>query len=552
MARLTTMAPAREAASQIDRASDAGTAGRAWITPSVLAFVHLLLALAAFDPTPHSGGDNAAYIALARSLLEHGRYLELWDPASPPHLLYPPGFPALLALAMLVGVKPWVGLKLLIVATSTAAVAFSFLWLERQWGRRTALGVGILLAASPAIVGMSHWVLSDVPFWMLTMVALWGFARLEAGERGGAAIAIVATVLAYFTRSAGMPLALAAAAWLAMGRHWRPLAALAATLLPLAFLWWLRGRGVDGADYMDSFWLVNPYRPELGRVGLAELAGRMWANNGRYTLVYLPVVLVGKGGGAYGALGVVVALFALAGWIMRLRKPGLPELFLPLYIGLLYIWPEVWAGDRFLLPAVPLILAYAAHALAATVRRVRLPRPHWVGAAAVAAIALLALPAQLRGVRIGLACTSTYRLGAAYPCLSQPWHDYFSVAEWTRVNLPEDAVVLTRKPRLFFGLTGLRARMFPRSPEPTELLGEARAAGARYVVLDLLDAQSLRYLLPALVGRPDAFCVVYSLGPNRVTVFGVLPDAEAIPDRDGDVEATGFAYCPPDYRSPSR
>ena len=117
MARLTTMAPAREAASQIDRASDAGTAGRAWITPAVLAFVHLLLALAAFDPTPHSGGDNAAYIALARSLLEHGRYLELWDPASPPHLLYPPGFPALLALAMLVGVKPWVGLKLLIVAT---------------------------------------------------------------------------------------------------------------------------------------------------------------------------------------------------------------------------------------------------------------------------------------------------------------------------------------------------------------------------------------------------------------------------------------------------
>ncbi|HEX6939948.1 MAG TPA: hypothetical protein VF158_11090 [Longimicrobiales bacterium] len=531
----------------------AGQAGRspAWAAPAALAAVHLLLALLAFDPTPYTGGDNAAYMTLARSLLERGRFLEMWDPASPPHILYPPGFPGLLALAMLLGIDSWVGLKLVIIAASTAAVVFSYLWLVRRWGGRVALGIGILLASSPGIVGLSHSILSDVPFWMLTMAALWGFARLEAGERGGAAVAVAATVLAYFTRSAGLPLALAAGAWLALGRRRRALAALAATLLPLAFLWWLRGRGVAGADYMDSFWLVNPYRPELGRIGAADLAARMWANNGLYMRVYLPVLLFGEGGGALAFLGIGVALLALAGWALEVRRPGPGELFLPLYIGLLYVWPEVWAGDRFLLPAVPLILGYAARTLAAIVGRLRVARPAPVGAAAVGLVILLGLPAQLDAARQGMTCTAAYRLGSAYPCLPPAWQDFFSIAEWARDNLPGDAVILSRKPRLFYALSGHRGRIYPRNPDPAELVREAREAGARYVILDLLDAQSIRYLIPALTHRPAAFCIVHTLGPERVTVFGVMPGADTIPDQAGDAADARFAVCPAGY-APSR
>ncbi|HEX7119252.1 MAG TPA: hypothetical protein VF212_10715 [Longimicrobiales bacterium] len=550
MARATIPTPVRRDP-RAEGAADRGGAS-AWAAPATLAIVHLLLALLFFDPTPHTGGDNAAYLTLARSLLERGRFLELWDPAVPPHILYPPGFPALLALAMLVGVESWVGFKLVIVAASTAAVAFSYLWLARRWGSRTALGAGIVLAASPGVLGLSHWILSDVPFWMLTMVALWGFARLEAGERGGAAVAIAATTLAYFTRSAGLPLALAAATWLAMTRRWRTLAALAATLLPLAFLWWLRGRGIAGADYLDSFWLVNPYRPELGRIGIADLAARMWANNGLYTLVYLPILLVGQGAGLFAFLGVAIAILALAGWALEARRPGPGELFVPLYIGLLYVWPEVWAGDRFLLPAVPLILGYAARALTAAAGRVPALRRAPLGAAAVALVMLLAVPAAAQGVRRGMTCTTTYRLGSTEACMAQPWRDFFAVAEWTRDNLPEDAVVLSRKPRLFHHLSGRRGRIYPRSPETDALLREARAAGARYVILDLLDAQSYRYLIPALTRRPAAFCVLHSLGAERVTVFGIMPGADTLPDPAGDAAGASFARCPPDYRSPSR
>lgn len=235
-----------------------------WAVPLGLGLLHLILALLAFDPTPHTGGDNAAYIALARSLIEGRGYLELWDPATLPHTVYPPAFPGLLALAMLLGLESWAALKLLVVFISAAAVALTVVGLRRAFGAGIALVVGAVVAVSPGVVALSHWVLSDVPFWALTVLALWGFERLEAGERGGLAVAVLATVLAYFTRSAGLPLVAVAALWLSLRRDWRSLAVLAATLLPLILLWWLRSQAQGGVEYVNQFWMVDPYRPELG------------------------------------------------------------------------------------------------------------------------------------------------------------------------------------------------------------------------------------------------------------------------------------------------
>jgi hypothetical protein len=71
----------------------------------------ILLSLAVFNPAPHSGGDNAGYISLAHGLLTTGTYTEVFDPAGLPHTKYPPLFPVLLALWMLLGAKTWTALK---------------------------------------------------------------------------------------------------------------------------------------------------------------------------------------------------------------------------------------------------------------------------------------------------------------------------------------------------------------------------------------------------------------------------------------------------------
>jgi hypothetical protein len=343
-----------------------------WAVVLVLVLVHLLLAWAVFDPTVFTGGDNAAYLSLARSLIQRHAYLSLWEPLAPAHTQYPPVFPGMIALGLFLGLKSWAGIKLIVVLCSTAAVTLTYLWLRRRRRPVLALGVSALVALSPGVLALSHQELSDVPFWALAMLALWAFERLGRRERLRLALGVAAVVLAYFTRSAGLPLVLAALAWLAWRRRWRQLAILAAVIVPLAFLWWLRGKLTGGNVYAQLFWYVDPYRPASGTIGLGQLFHRIFANERAYLGSALPVLLAEQVQPLLVFISYVVALLAIFGWVVRLRRPQLAEFFFPLYIGLLFVWPEVWAGERFLLPAYP---ACCVASSGGSSRRSAWPRP---------------------------------------------------------------------------------------------------------------------------------------------------------------------------------
>lgn len=554
----------RPGAPRVWPGSTTPTRRRVVATTAALVLLHVFLALLVFNPAPHPGGDNAVYLALARSLLSRGEYVSLYDPATPPHTQFPPVFPGILALGLLAGLRPWLGLKLVIVCFSAAAVALSYLWLLRRRGPGPALGVALLLAAAPGVLDLSHWVLSDVPFWASVMLALWGFERLGPGEHRRFGIAAAATVLACFTRIAGLPLALAAFGWLGLRQRWRQAAVLAALLLPLGFLWWLRAHAHGGSEYGQVFWLADPYRPALGRVGPADLLRRIIDNGHDYPTRHLPYLLFGRGGRLAEVLGVVIATLAIVGWVRRLGRPGAAEVFLPLYAGMLLLWPAVWSGERFLLPVLPLILAYAGDAFGRTVRWARLQAFLPAGAVAVLALLLVAAPGLHASVRIGAKCQREYWAGRPYACLAERWQDFLALARWARAELPDGAVVISRKPALFYLYSGLRGRMFPLSADPAGFLRAAEEVGARYVVMDPTEVLQELYLAPVVRAAPESFCLVRSLGPGRPALLGILPGGRAstvaTADTDASVEEAppsvevSLPNCPADYRRrpPSR
>jgi hypothetical protein len=528
-----------------------------------LAALHLLLAGLAFDPTPHTGGDNAAYAALARSLVERGTYQELWDPAMRPHVQYPPGWPLILAAGRMVGVTSWVGMKVMVLLFSVLAVALSYLWARRVSTPGVAVAVGLLLAVGPGVLVTAHRELSDVPFWAFTMLALWAFSRARPADadavtpgEGGAlwplAIAAAATVAAYATRSAGLPLVLAAGGWLAWKRHWRGLALLAGVVLPFAVAWWVRGRMMGGPGYTSFLWYVDPYRPALGTVTFGGMLARIVRNSGEYVGEHIPVLLIGAGNTALAiAAGVTVVGFAAAGWALRVSRAGVAEFLLPLYLGLVMVWPAEWAGERFILPVLPLLLLYAAETVKAGASRVGAARP--AGVAATAVVMLMALPAQKVELSAGSYCRAEFRLGHAFPCVLPVWQDFFTLAVQARGKLPEGSVVLSRKPTLFWAFSGYPSRTYPFSPEPDSLIREARRAGAEYVVTDRIDHVAAMYLSPVFIRRSEGFCVVHTMGSDRPTLMGILPDAERAPDTgaggQGETVTLEFAACGPAYRA---
>jgi 4-amino-4-deoxy-L-arabinose transferase-like glycosyltransferase len=564
--------PRRPAPSAAPRESRTAAPGRAapalrpWHLAAALAALHVALTLLILNPVPHQGGDNAAYLALARSILEHGSYREMWDPANAPHTQYPPGFPLILAGAMLLGVKPFAGFKVLVVLFSGAAVAISYLWARRVSTPGVAAAVGVLLAVGPGVALQSQLELSDVPFWVFTFLGLWAYAHLEPRRVPGVplrdgdappapaevddaahplrwiALGAVGTLCAWMTRSAALPLVLAVAAWLVVGRRWRALGVFAAVFVPVAGGWFVRQATAGGADaYVTPFWMVNPYRPALGTIGPMELLERVWANAETYLTRHLPGLVLGMTRtNVATVLAVMIVLLAAAGWARRLRRPGLAELFFPLYLGLVLVWPSEWADMRFLLPVLPLLLLYAAESTWWMLEP--LPYPALAGAAVVAACAAAGVPA-LNAERLNAAeCRRELAAGEPYVCYPAVFSGVFAIADQARGKLPEGAAVFSRKPTLFWAFSGYPSRMYPLDPNPAVFLREAEEAGIRYAVLDR-SSEGLRYLMPVTQGSKDRFCLMKGFGND----YGGLARIDrGLPPPPPGSPAHYMYYCKPE------
>jgi hypothetical protein len=513
------------------------------------------LVWAAFNPAPHSGGDNAAYLALADAVVEGDGYVDAYDPQRAPHSKYPPLFPLVLAGAALLGASTWGAFKLIVAVATVLATGLVFLWAERRLEPWRAFAVTVLLASSSGVVYYSHWILSDPLFVLLTVLALWAL------ERGGSpswdarwlAVGVGAALGAYFTRSAGLPLLMAVLAWLALRRRYRALGVVAAVFAVPAGLWWIRGLGVGVGDYGAEFWLVDPYQPGLGTVSPTGLLGRAASNAMAYATRHVPTALVGAHGPWIAVFGLALLGAAARGWLTRVRAAtGVAEIFLPLYLGLVLVWPEVWGGDRFVLPVLPLLLVYAATALEGWTRRLG-GGAHVVGGLVVAAVLVPALGSFAGAARDARTCASVLETGGPFGCYGPRVVEFVDAAAWMGEALPEGSAVMTRKPRIFYVVSGgIPSRAFPFDPSPEVQLAVADEVGARYVFLDRWDGQAGRFAAVAVQARPGAFCFVRGFGPGASgssQLLGILPPSSRSEGIRTDA-GVSLGPCPADYVVP--
>jgi hypothetical protein len=511
------------------------------------------LVIGAFNPAPHSGGDNAAYVSLAHALVEGRGYVDAYDPLGAKHTKYPPLFPLLLAGLVAMGAVTWVAFKVLVAVATVAGVGVTFLWAERRLEPWRAFSLAVLVAASAGVVYYSHWILSDPVFVLLIFTALWALERGEqkSWDARWIAFGAAAALGAYFTRSAGLPLLVAVLGWLALRRRFRTLGAVGAAFALPVVVWWLRGRSAGVGDYADEFWLVDPYQPGLGTVGIGGLAARAMENGVGYVTRHVPAAVVGSQSAWLTLLGVGLVGAAVYGWVVEgRRKVGVAELFVPLYVGLILVWPEVWGGDRFVLPVLPLLFLYASVALERWTARLG-GGARVVAAGAFVLLLLPALGSWLGATREARACSTAIESGGPFACYGQRVTEFVGAAGWMGGALPEGSVVMTRKPRIFYVMSeGIPSRTFPFDPDPDAQLAAADAVGARYVLLDRWDGQAARFVGTAVRERPGAFCFVRGFGTDAdpgAQLLGILPPEQRSAVRTNDAGGVVIALCPAAY-----
>lgn len=516
----------------------------AWALAMGLVVVHLLLGYFLFDPKPFVGGDNAAYIGLAESMSSGQGYRDLYLPDTPRHAQYPPFYPSVLALAAALG-GGLITFKVLSLLFTAASVLVLFLLARRRFVGYEALAVAAPFALNPVALYYSHWVLSEAPFVFLTLVALWAAADPDSNKR--TAVAVTAALLAYLTRAAGLPLLAALVIALLWRRQWRRLAAVAPPILLVVGGWWAWGRFIafeSARVYSSNFLLVDPYAPERGFVGPGDLLTRTVSNIRLYAVDVLPQSLGGVGpGGRVGFFalmtGLLVIALALIAWFRDIRKVRVLELFMVLYTTLIFVWPDVWTDRRFLLPLLPLILLYAGSGIVWCFDFIRARRrPVWALPVAGALLCLLAVPDLARSVEFNRNCMRFYRQGDELACYPPPWRAFVQTAYWVRDNTPSDAIVVTRKPRLFYYFSGRRGDVYPFTSDDAEMLTFLNGIGADYVVVAGLSQTTFRYLVPAIRSVPERFEPVFRVAETNppAYVLAYRPPVGAENQRGGPKE----------------
>ena len=494
--------------------------------------VYLGFALACFDPTLSLGGDDARYLGLADALASGRGYRDLLRPGEPLHGLYPPLYPALLAPIRAAG-GGLAACKALSVVAGAVALLFGYALARRRLGVAGATAFGAALALNPTLLEHSHQALSEACFFAFLLASLYFAERPNTWPVAATSRRAARATSRSRSRSASAPISRAAPASPCWSRcRWHggskdgaarrsPLRQPARSRVAAWTLYSASVPQAGGPGYFDVLFLVDPYAPERGRLGIGGVLARAAGNALAYVRDALPALLAGRSG--FAALRVAAALallgLALVGGARGLRRPRALECFAACYAGLLLVWSGSWTNARYLLPLLPALRAARARS-----RR---------GARACASpVAPRRRRCAARAARVSRGRASRHpqprvpraaRARGRSRLLSRP------LARLLRAGaLVRRASAARRRGRVPQALPLL----LPLGPArggvsvPRRRGGAARLprrVGASHVVVDAVARETSRYLTPALRSLPQRFALLQRIQSDgsSATLFAI-------------------------------
>lgn len=433
-------------------------------------------------------GDDSVYLMLGQAIAEGLGYRSLSTPGTPPHVMYPPGYPLLLASVWAFW-PAWpanvIAFKALNVAAIGLAAAGLYRLATQVYGMKPALAAlaAAITAFSGAVTLMVDLTMSELVYMAAVVGALGVFEprfAASAGARCGLlAGLLVGAVMA--VKTLGFTLGAACAAWLGLARRWAALAGLAVggALALGPWVWWVATSRAAGATADADY--VSWGRDNLG----GDLVARIAANAGTMVqvgapLTYAPIVSSAwfPPAAATVLIALVLAIAALGFWVSARRRLRVWHLYLLGFTAFVMSFP--WDPTRYMTTATPwLALAFATgcERLLGVAGRAR------VGARVVCA---LAIATTLAGPLVRVA--SLVRHGVAGDGLLPP-HEIRMLADrrafsaWAHENLPPDALLVHERQTLAWLDTGLQGVAYFEGDHPSAATLRSFAARPTWVVI---------------------------------------------------------------------
>ena len=447
--------------------------------------------------------DDAIYVATAKSLAQGHGYRLIYLPQAPIQTKYPILYPALLAVVW----KLWPAfpenllvMKWLSLLVGAATIGLAYLYFVRfgYFSRPVAAAAASVCATSPIYLYFSTQTLSEIPFALLVIIALWSFeAKQQESSIGGTGQFFSGVLLAlpFLCRTVGVTLVVAALViqyrrgrslrWMALG--------MALVMLPW-IIWMSAGLGSWNREPVAGYY--TDYVSWWGAMGWVMALRIIWQNLINILIASATVPLEG--------LDAILRSINLWGWffltyffgsiplivlIAHLRTWRLLPFFIISYLLLILLWP--WPPYRFLVPILPFLLGYFFEGVRGFCQRGKIRT--WY---------LLSVGLLL--IATNCAVLAKYghearKFGYPYITLAQhpaSWASYKDVFVWLKTNsLPEDVIASMEDPMIFL-YTGRRAiRPFKISPGLLGYGDDLKSYGTAEELWETLKAYEVRYLV---------------------------------------------------------
>ncbi len=480
-----------------------------------------------FDKKLDLNGDNAYYYVLGKALSQGEGYVNIANINKAPNNHYPPGYPFIISLFMhisdsLVFLKLVNGIFLLI---SLHLLYYLFKYLSNS--SRIAFVTVLFLLLNSHMLLYGTMLMSEMSFILLSFFCVYLVLRtdLESNlfRKPNVYLILIALVGAYYIRSTGLALFAGLILYLIFKRYWKAALFIGGGFITLATPWIIRGQKLGGSSYIKPLVMINPYRAELGNADLVDYLNRIIANVSRYitreipnsSMPFIKVNYLTEISPLEWLIGLPVLVVIIYGLYKLGRRGLLIFSYLITTFGILLLWPEVWTGVRFVLPVVPLLffglIMGIYYGMTYLLSRYTAKLNFNILVLLVFGLAFIT-PIQNIHMKAKI----------DYP---NAWKNYFSVAGWFKRNNVKDAVVICRKPMLFYINSGTYTSTFKYSNDEKEVLDDLNRKQANYVILDNLGyRQTYEYLFPVINNHQEYFKLVIKLENPDTYLLRYNPD----------------------------
>lgn len=481
----------------------------------------------AFNPAMEDVDDNAAYMIGAKSIVEKGDLYYLYLPEIKPDTDLPWGLPLMLAPIYKYSGMNYQYMEYMIFATLLGSLIFMFLLFRKLAGFNFAVLITILFGIHPYIVMFSSIIMTEIPYILWSLLALFLVYKYEEKEKInywyllGAGLAIFMT---YLTRAVGSGFVIAVFFYFLIKSDlhkyimkkdfrfykdikFKKFFAIALIMFLLMLAWQIKAKLSGGASQAEAFSKIN-----VGAVFKLNVEA-VWQT---FSQMVFAGGTVTKGLQPFSMWMFVVLAFAFIGMIYDLIKKGLLSLYtifvlLILMIGNVSTQPPVVL--RYLIIFVPFFIYFFYLGIKTTVDLIL--RKQNLGPVVGLMCLGLVLVNSFEGSANDIQKSHT---GQMY---SVPFSSFLECAKWAKENLPKDAIVTSRKERIFFVFSGLRGfkhtgyRDVYSEEFETKKLKEFADKNTDYLILDTFNGSTIANILPIVEHNPDKFKMIKMIGDQQ-------------------------------------